>query len=53
MEWRKSSFSNGSGSCVETASGSGAVAVRDTTNRGGGTIAFSTDAWQGFLTGLK
>ncbi|MGH3245665.1 MAG: DUF397 domain-containing protein, partial [Trebonia sp.] len=26
-DWRKASYSNGSGSCVETASGAGIVAV--------------------------
>jgi hypothetical protein len=54
MEWRKSSYSgeNG-GNCVECGTGSGAIAVRDTTNRDGGTLAFSADVWQGFLTGLK
>lgn len=49
MNWRKSSYSgtNG-GSCVETASTSGSVLVRDTTNREGGTLAFSASAWQAF-----
>jgi hypothetical protein len=52
--WRKSSYSSANGgACVETASGGGAVAVRDTTNRDGRTLAFSAGAWQGFVTGLK
>lgn len=29
-DWRKASYSNGQGSCVETASSAGTVAVRDT-----------------------
>jgi hypothetical protein len=29
------------------------VAVRDTTNRDGGTLAFSAGAWQEFMHGLK
>jgi hypothetical protein len=29
------------------------VLVRDTTNRDGGTLAFSVDAWQDFLLDLK
>jgi hypothetical protein len=52
-DWREASFSNGSGSCVETASGAGTVAVRDTTNRGGGTLTFPGQAWQAFTDGLK
>ncbi len=52
-DWRKASFSNGSGSCVETASKAGTIAVRDTTNRDGGTLAFTVKAWQTFTDGLK
>jgi hypothetical protein len=52
-DWRKASFSNGSGACVETASNAGTVAVRDTTNRDGGTLTFSAQAWQAFADGLK
>jgi hypothetical protein len=47
-DWRKASFSNGSGSCVETASLAGSVAVRDTTNRQGGTLVFTADTWRAF-----
>lgn len=52
-DWRKASYSNGSGSCVETASNWGIIAVRDTTDRDGGTLAFSANAWQDFIAGLK
>ena len=42
--WRKSSYSGGASiDCVETASGDGMILVRDTTNRDGGTLAFSAD----------
>lgn len=52
-DWRKSSFSNANGgACVEAASGDGAVQVRDTTNRDGGTLVFSTEAWQEFVRQL-
>ena len=52
--WRKSSYSNGGGNaCVEVASSAPAVLVRDTTNRDGGTLTFTVDAWQRFASGLK
>jgi hypothetical protein len=53
MDWRKSSYSSGDGGqCVEVASTEG-VAVRDTTNRDGGTLAFSAQAWQQFTSALR
>jgi hypothetical protein len=51
--WRKSRYSGSNGSCVETASGEGVVLVRDTTNRDGGTLAFTADAWRAFAAELK
>ncbi len=53
MEWRKSSFSGANGgACVEVASAEG-VAVRDTTDREGITLEFSTEAWQQFTRRLR
>jgi Domain of unknown function (DUF397) len=53
-EWRKSSYSSANGAdCVETASGDGVILVRDTTNRDGGTLAFSAEAWQEFTRRLR
>jgi hypothetical protein len=51
--WRKSSFSGQNGSCLETASADGAILVRDTINRDGGTLGFSVTAWRAFTAGLK
>ena len=40
-DWRKASYSNGQGRCVEIASSAGDVAVRDTNDRDGDTLTFS------------
>jgi hypothetical protein len=54
MNWRKSTFSeNGGASCVETASDSGVILVRDTTNRDGGTLVFGAAAWANFAGSVK
>jgi Domain of unknown function (DUF397) len=51
--WRKSTYSDGNGgACIEVAS-SGGVAVRDTTDRDGVTLAFSARAWAAFITRLR
>ena len=52
--WHKSTYSNANGGqCVETATATDVVLVRDTTNRGGGTLAFSAGAWTSFVASLK
>jgi Domain of unknown function (DUF397) len=52
--WRKSTYSGGNGGgCVEAADAPGMVLVRDTTNRGGGTLELSVAAWRAFTAGLK
>lgn len=53
-DWRKSSYSgNGGGSCVETASTGGVVLVRDTTDRDGGTLGFTAEAWAKFTASVR
>jgi hypothetical protein len=53
-DWRKSSYSNDNGgNCVETASDAGVILVRDTTNRNGGTLAFSAEAWERFTASVR
>ena len=51
--WRKASYSNGQGNCVEVADIARVVLVRDTTDRDGGTLTFTTDAWRAFLGTLR
>jgi hypothetical protein len=52
--WRKSSHSaNGGQDCVEAASASGAVLIRDTTDRDGGTLSFPSATWQSFTNSLR
>jgi hypothetical protein len=51
--WRKSSFSGSQAQCVEVADTARVVLVRDTTNREGGTLAFTAGVWQAFTDGLK
>jgi hypothetical protein len=51
--WRKSSYSNNGATCIEAASNSGVVLVRDTTDRDGGTLGFTAEAWSSFLGTLR
>jgi hypothetical protein len=54
MEWRKSSYSDGTGgNCLETVSANGLVMVRDTANRDAGTLAFTAQAWQAFTDSMR
>jgi Domain of unknown function (DUF397) len=53
--WRKSSFSvdSGNANCVEVSGTAAAVLVRDTTDRDGGTLAFTASAWANFTAELQ
>jgi Domain of unknown function (DUF397) len=47
--WRKSSYSNPSGNCVEAAELGGGVALRDSRFPDGPTLAFTSATWGAFL----
>ena len=47
--WRKSSYSNPSGNCVEAAELRGGVTVRDSWFPAGPTLAFTRATWDAFL----
>jgi Domain of unknown function (DUF397) len=51
--WRKSSYSDGNGGqCVEVGA-DGVILVRDTTDRAGVMLTFSTEAWTTFTASLR
>ena len=51
--WRKSSYSGNGGQCVEVGQAASAVAVRDTTDRGGVTLDVPAEAWRTFAARIK
>jgi hypothetical protein len=53
VAWRKSSRSTASGDCVEVAVQPLAVAVRDSKNTSGPTLAFPTSGWDAFRADLR
>ncbi len=50
-DWRKSTFSGG-GNCVEVASVDGRIAVRDSKDRLGPILTFSSAEWEAFIKGI-
>lgn len=54
INWRKSSYSGGSGNCVEAGQTQDAVLVRDTKQHGRGqTQRFTAKAWREFVAAIK
>ena len=54
MKWRKSSYSSSNGGeCVEAADNHGRVFIRDSTDRQGVMLRFSSDAWRLFADQVK
>jgi hypothetical protein len=53
LNWRKPERSISNGACVEVGSGGRTVFVRDTTDRDGGVLAYSADAWAAFMADVR
>jgi hypothetical protein len=51
--WRKSSYSNPSGNCVEAAQLTESVAVRNSRFPDGPALVFTGAEWDAFLQGVK
>jgi hypothetical protein len=51
-KWKKSTFSEGGGECVEVALAHGGVLVRDSKNPGGPTLWFTRPEWIAFQCGI-
>jgi hypothetical protein len=52
-DWRKASYSNSSGSCVEVGKTATAILVRDTANCSGPTLAIPAPAWRALLAEVR
>jgi hypothetical protein len=50
-KWRKSSYSNSQGNCVEVAFVKSHIAVRDSKNLQAAPLVFTPDEWKAFLNG--
>ncbi|RGC70904.1 hypothetical protein C5N14_00185 [Micromonospora sp. MW-13] len=52
-EWKKSTRSGSSGSCVEVADNLAKIMVRDSKDQQGPVLSFTTVQWAGFIRHLK
>jgi hypothetical protein len=51
--WRKSTYSNNGGNCVEIAHVPGTIAVRDSADADGPALAFTLQQWMAFTGTIK
>jgi Domain of unknown function (DUF397) len=54
MKWRKASYSsNGGGNCTEVATATNVVLVRDSKDKVGAKLTFTTASWKAFTARVK
>lgn len=53
LRWRKASYSDNGGNCVEVGDDAGRVLVRDTQDRRGPVLQFTPGAWRRFADRVK
>ncbi|MFD9062840.1 DUF397 domain-containing protein [Kitasatospora purpeofusca] len=54
VSWRKSTYSNGGGGCIEVADGyTDVMPVRDSKDPQGPALLFPADAWRSFVTAVQ
>ena len=53
VPWRKSSYCNTGGQCVEVAQAGSSLLVRDSADPAGSCLAFSGTAWAAFIRDIK
>jgi len=53
LVWRKAQLSTNNGSCVEIASVTGKIALRDSKDPSGPVLVYTPDEWSAFLDGAK
>ena len=52
--WRKSTYSNGQGDCLEVADGvPSLIPVRDSKDPDGPALVFPAESWSAFVDGIK
>lgn len=51
--WRKPSYSNASGNCLEAGNTAGRVVVRDSRDRDGPVLVFAPGQWREFTATVK
>ncbi|MGW5642151.1 DUF397 domain-containing protein [Saccharopolyspora sp. NPDC003752] len=53
INWRKSSYSQNTGDCVEVGAFPGGAAVRDTKDRSAGYFVANASQWSSFVAAVK
>lgn len=53
VDWKKSSWSNASGNCIEVARGKNLVWIQNSKDPDGRSLAFTAKEWDAFVSGVK